>query len=79
KATAHKGDNGKLLCVGGNQGMAGAIRLCASAAARAGAGLTAAITYPSSLLPLQVGSPEIMSRGITLDELKDTDNELVKR
>ncbi|MGD1454084.1 NAD(P)H-hydrate dehydratase [Vibrio harveyi] len=79
KATAHKGDNGKLLCVGGNQGMAGAIRLCASAAARAGAGLTAAITYPSSLLPLQVGAPEIMSRGITLDELKDTDNELVKR
>ncbi|WP_038875324.1 NAD(P)H-hydrate epimerase, partial [Vibrio jasicida] len=41
KATAHKGNNGKLLCIGGNQGMSGAIRLCASAAVRIGAGLTA--------------------------------------
>ncbi len=77
--TAHKGDNGKLLCVGGNQGMSGAIRLCASAATRTGAGLTAAITHPNSLIPLQVASPEVMSQSITLEQLKDTDNELVKR
>ncbi|WP_038888433.1 bifunctional ADP-dependent NAD(P)H-hydrate dehydratase/NAD(P)H-hydrate epimerase [Vibrio campbellii] len=79
KATAHKGNNGKLLCIGGNQGMSGAIRLCASAAVRTGAGLTAALTHPSSLLPLQVGSPEVMSQAITFDELKEQDNELIKR
>ncbi|MGR5212781.1 NAD(P)H-hydrate dehydratase [Vibrio rotiferianus] len=77
--TAHKGDNGKLLCVGGNQGMSGAIRLCASAAVRTGAGLTAAITHPNSLVSLQVSSPEVMSQSVTLEQLKDTDNELVKR
>ncbi|MFM2614717.1 NAD(P)H-hydrate dehydratase [Vibrio campbellii] len=79
KATAHKGNNGKLLCIGGNQGMSGAIRLCASAAVRTGAGLTAALTHPSSLLPLQVGSLEVMSQAITFDELKEQDNELIKR
>ena len=79
KATAHKGNNGKLLCIGGNQGMSGAIRLCASAAVRTGAGLTAALTHPSSLLPLQVGSPEVMSQAITFDELKEQGNELIKR
>ncbi|MCG6241354.1 NAD(P)H-hydrate dehydratase [Vibrio diabolicus] len=77
--TAHKGDNGKLLCVGGNQGMSGAIRLCSSAAVRSGAGLTAAITHPSSLIPLQIGCPEVMSQSITADLLRDTENDLTKR
>ncbi|WP_104024860.1 NAD(P)H-hydrate dehydratase [Vibrio hyugaensis] len=79
KATSHKGDNGKLLCVGGNQGLSGAIRLCASAAVRTGVGLIATITHPDSWLPLQVGAPEVMSQSITYEKLKATDNELVKR
>ncbi|EJA3096606.1 TPA: NAD(P)H-hydrate dehydratase [Vibrio parahaemolyticus] len=79
KATAHKGDNGKLLCVGGNQGMSGAIRLCASAAVRSGAGLTASITHPDSFIPLQVSCPEVMSQSITTDLLRDAENVLTKR
>lgn len=59
--------------------MSGAIRLCSSAAIRAGAGLTAAITHTSSLIPLQVGCPEVMSQSITADLLRDTENDLTKR
>ncbi len=79
KPTAHKGDNGRLLCVGGNLGMSGAIRLCASAAVRTGSGLTAGITHPNSLTPLQIACPEVMSQCITADELRDAENELTKR
>ncbi len=79
KPTAHKGDNGKLLCVGGNLGMSGAIRFCASAAVRSGSGLTAGITHPTSLMPLQIACPEVMSQSLTADELRDTENELTKR
>ncbi|MEL7292593.1 MAG: NAD(P)H-hydrate dehydratase [Pseudomonadota bacterium] len=61
-ATAHKGANGRLLCVGGNQGYAGAIRLCASAAVNTGAGLVRALCHSSSTLPLQVSTPEVMTR-----------------
>ncbi|CAE6935916.1 Bifunctional enzyme that catalyzes the epimerization of the S- and R-forms of NAD(P)HX and the dehydration of the S-form of NAD(P)HX at the expense of ADP [Vibrio sp. B1FLJ16] len=77
--TAHKGDNGKLLCVGGNLGMSGAIRFSSSAAARTGSGLTAGITHPDSLIALQVACPEVMSQSITADELRDTENELTRR
>ncbi|WP_038895426.1 NAD(P)H-hydrate dehydratase, partial [Vibrio owensii] len=40
---------------------------------------TASVTHPSSLLSLQVGAPEVMSQAITFDELKEVDNELIKR
>lgn len=62
-ATAHKGHNGRLLCLGGNQGYAGAIRLCATAGARCGAGLIRTLCHPSSTLPLQVACPEVMTSG----------------
>ncbi|MCB1743564.1 MAG: NAD(P)H-hydrate epimerase, partial [Gammaproteobacteria bacterium] len=38
-ASAHKGRFGHVLALGGNHGYAGAVRLCAEAALRAGAGL----------------------------------------
>ncbi|MEZ8100708.1 NAD(P)H-hydrate dehydratase [Vibrio bivalvicida] len=62
-ATAHKGNNGRLLCLGGNQGYAGAIRLCATASARCGAGLIRSLCHPSSALPLQIACPEVMTLG----------------
>ncbi|MDC5820546.1 NAD(P)H-hydrate dehydratase [Vibrio europaeus] len=62
-ATAHKGHNGRLLCLGGNQGYAGAIRLCATAGALSGAGLIRTLCHPSSALPLQVACPEVMTSG----------------
>ncbi|AXY02830.1 NAD(P)H-hydrate dehydratase [Vibrio alfacsensis] len=79
KETAHKGDNGKLLCVGGNRGMSGLIRLCASAAIRCGAGLTAAFTYKNSLLSLQTACPEVMSDSLDLEELYQSDNVFTRR
>lgn len=61
-ATAHKGNNGRVLCIGGNKGYAGAIRLCSQAATRSGAGLVSALCHTSSLVPLQVACPEVMAR-----------------
>jgi NAD(P)H-hydrate epimerase len=66
--TAHKGKHGRLLCIGGNEGYAGAIRLSASAAARAGAGLIRTLCHESSTLALQVGCPEVMTRSWSDDD-----------
>ena len=44
KPTLHKGGLGKLLLVGGNHGMAGAVVMAVEAAARSGAGLLRVIT-----------------------------------
>ncbi|MCW8331811.1 NAD(P)H-hydrate dehydratase [Photobacterium sp. SDRW27] len=60
---AHKGDHGRVLCAGGELGMAGAIRLAAEACARAGAGLTAVITQPDNVLSIVTARPEIMVQG----------------
>ena len=50
RRNSHKGDFGRLLVVGGQPGMAGAVRLAAAAAGRSGAGLvqiaTAAVHAP---------------------------------
>ncbi|WP_391091177.1 NAD(P)H-hydrate dehydratase [Vibrio sp. NH-UV-68] len=59
-ATAHKGHHGRLLCLGGNQGYAGAISLCSSAAMRSGVGLVKTLCHSSSVLAIQVRIPEVM-------------------
>ena len=56
----HKGSFGKLLCIGGNQGMAGAIRLSAESALRCGVGLVKVYCHESSSLSISAGRPEIM-------------------
>ncbi|WP_282175511.1 NAD(P)H-hydrate dehydratase [Vibrio nereis] len=61
QATAHKGHHGRLLCVGGNQGYSGAIRLCSYASARIGAGLVSCFCHPASSMALQVACPEVMT------------------
>ncbi|MEO6173274.1 MAG: NAD(P)H-hydrate epimerase, partial [Arenimonas sp.] len=43
-ANSHKGEYGHVLCVGGEVGMGGAVRLCAEAALRVGAGLASVAT-----------------------------------
>lgn len=59
--TAHKGSNGRVLCLGGDRGMFGAIRLAAEACARSGAGLTRVVTQPENV-PAIVGTcPELMT------------------
>lgn len=57
---SHKGTHGKLLCIGGNQGTAGAIRLTSEAALRTGAGMVRVYTHNSSILPVSIGRPELM-------------------
>jgi NAD(P)H-hydrate epimerase len=56
----NKGSFGKLLCIGGNQGMAGAIRLSAESALRCGVGLVKVYCHESSNLSISAGRPEIM-------------------
>jgi NAD(P)H-hydrate epimerase len=59
---SHKGHHGRVLCLGGDHGMAGALALCAEAAARGGAGWVEALTRPETVLALNVRRPEVMAR-----------------
>ncbi len=57
---AHKGSFGKLLCIGGNQGYPGAIRLTGEAALYSGAGLVKVLCHEDSRLQVSSGRPELM-------------------
>lgn len=65
---SHKGNHGKLLCVGGNQGTAGAIRLSSEAALRAGAGMVKVYTHQSSIMPISIGRAELMVMSENLEQ-----------
>ncbi|MBS0556118.1 MAG: NAD(P)H-hydrate dehydratase [Proteobacteria bacterium] len=58
---AHKGDFGHVLAIGGDAGMGGAIRLCAEAALRVGAGLVSAATRPEHVAAINGARPEVMA------------------
>jgi hydroxyethylthiazole kinase-like uncharacterized protein yjeF len=58
--TAHKGDHGHVLIVGGAPGYSGAIRLAGEAAARAGAGLVSVATHPDVANSVNGTRPELM-------------------
>ncbi len=60
--TSHKGQFGHVLCLGGQAGMSGAIRLAAEASLRSGAGLVSVACAPESVLPVACGRPELMVR-----------------
>ncbi|NNC56775.1 MAG: NAD(P)H-hydrate dehydratase [Woeseiaceae bacterium] len=62
--TAHKGDFGHVLVIGGADGMPGAVRLCGEAALRAGAGLVSIATAPSHAAILAATRPELMSHAV---------------
>ncbi len=71
--TAHKGDSGHSLLVGGDFGTAGAILMAGEAAVRTGSGLTSVATQAEHVPPLVVSRPEVMWHGVTdaaeLDQL----------
>jgi NAD(P)H-hydrate epimerase len=58
--SAHKGDFGHVLVVGGNYGMAGAVLLAARAALRSGAGKVSVVTRSEHVNAIVSASPEIM-------------------
>lgn len=59
RRSAHKGSNGRVLLVGGNLGMQGAILLAGQACLRAGAGLVRVCQHPD-LPPASLVQPELM-------------------
>ncbi|TAL85561.1 MAG: NAD(P)H-hydrate dehydratase [Rhodanobacter sp.] len=61
---AHKGHNGHVLVIGGEHGMAGAVRLSGEAALRAGAGLVSVATHGEHVPALNAGRPELMAHGV---------------
>ena len=61
RCDSHKGDNGRVLCIGGDLGMGGAVLLCAEAALRGGAGLVQVATRAAHVAPLLARCPEAMA------------------
>ncbi|MCM2311908.1 MAG: NAD(P)H-hydrate dehydratase, partial [Steroidobacteraceae bacterium] len=57
--TAHKGDHGHVLVIGGGPGMPGAARLAGEAALRAGAGLVTLAVHPQNV-GIVATRPELM-------------------
>ncbi|GGY17384.1 bifunctional NAD(P)H-hydrate repair enzyme Nnr [Rhodanobacter panaciterrae] len=61
---ANKGDNGHVLVIGGEHGMAGAARLAGESALRAGAGLVSVATRAEHVFVLNAARPELMVHGV---------------
>jgi NAD(P)H-hydrate epimerase len=61
---ANKGDNGHVLVIGGDHGMAGAARLAGEAALRAGAGLVSVATRAEHVFALNAARPELMAHAV---------------
>jgi len=62
--TAHKGEFGHLLVIGGAPGYSGAARLAAEAGARTGAGLVSVATHPDHASLMNLSCPELMCHGV---------------
>lgn len=61
---AHKGDFGHVLALGGERGMAGAIRMAGEAALRVGAGLVSVGTRAEHAPLISLARPELMARAV---------------
>ncbi len=64
----HKGDAGRVLIIGGDQGMSGAVCLAGEAAYRAGAGLVSLATHPSHAAQIGAAHPELIAHGVASAE-----------
>ncbi|MFC3396782.1 bifunctional ADP-dependent NAD(P)H-hydrate dehydratase/NAD(P)H-hydrate epimerase [Brenneria rubrifaciens] len=70
RPASHKGDNGRLLIVGGNNGMGGAVLMAGEASLRAGAGLVRVLTHKQYVPALLTARPELMAQELTTDTLR---------
>lgn len=64
KRDSHKGHYGHVLVVGGDRGMAGAVRLAAEAAVRTGSGLVSVATRATHAVAISAVCPELMCHGV---------------
>jgi len=64
RRNAHKGEHGRVLVVGGDHGMMGAVQLAGLAALRSGAGLVRLATRPAHCSGITAACPELMCHGI---------------
>ncbi|SEL24828.1 yjeF C-terminal region, hydroxyethylthiazole kinase-related [Carnobacterium iners] len=74
KNTSYKGDYGKVLLIGGNESMGGAIILTALAAVYSGAGLVTVATAKRNHISLHAQLPEAMV--IDWDDYRQLENQL---
>ncbi len=67
RRNTHKGESGRVLCIGGDHGHGGAIVLCAEAALRAGTGLLTVATREKHVPVLLSRRPEAMAVAVESD------------
>lgn len=67
---SHKGLSGKVTVIGGDNGMAGAVRLAGEACLRAGAGLVNVISRPEHQNTVNANRPELMFWGCELVDME---------
>ncbi|GGI79166.1 NAD(P)H-hydrate dehydratase [Shewanella gelidii] len=67
---SHKGDYGKVTVIGGDVGMAGAVRLAGEACLRAGAGLVTVVSKPEHQFTVNANRPELMFWGCQLVDME---------
>ncbi|AWB68500.1 bifunctional ADP-dependent NAD(P)H-hydrate dehydratase/NAD(P)H-hydrate epimerase [Saccharobesus litoralis] len=77
KRASYKGVFGHVVCIGGDKGMAGAIKMAAESCLRSGAGLVSVITHPDNVLQVANGRPELMVFGV--NGLEQTSQELIDK
>ena len=61
---SHKGESGRVLCIGGDHGKGGAVMLCVEAALRSGAGLVDVATRPVHVPALLSRRAEAMAHAV---------------
>lgn len=61
---SNKGNYGHVLAMGGDFGMAGAVRLCAESALRCGAGLVSVATRAAHIGAINAARPELMAHAV---------------
>ena len=68
RARDHKGDRGRVVVVGGETGMSGALRMATRAAFGAGAGLVHAVAPPDTVAALMQAEPDVQTFTHRFDE-----------